>query len=85
MSYQRETVEFLPVTVTVGGTPVTSGIEFCVTDRSTRPVTWVAPYVLGLESGILISGYTVGTYVVWARVTDSPEVVVLICGTFTVD
>lgn len=84
MSYQRESVEFLPVTVTVDGTPVTTGIEFCVTDRNARPVTWVAPYVLGDESGILISDYEVGTYIVWARVTDSPEVVVLVCGQFSV-
>lgn len=84
MTFPRETIEFLPVTITVDGAAVTTGIEFSVNPLSTRPTTWSAPYILGLQSGILISGYTAGVYVVWAKVTAAPEAVVVDCGQFTI-
>lgn len=82
--YPRETVEFLPVTVTVDGAPLTTGVEFTVTTDIARPANWAAPTVLEGAIGVMITGLAVGTYRVWAKVTDSPEIPVIECGAFRV-
>lgn len=86
-SYPRETVEFVPVTITVDGVAVTSGVQFCVIPAydGDRPTVWSAATVLGNRIGFMTNTLTAtkfpATFRVWAQVTDSPEVPVIDCGT----
>ncbi|WP_193510498.1 hypothetical protein [Cryobacterium sp. BB736] len=82
--YPRETVEFLAVTVTVDGAPVTDNVEFCVTPVGERPELWDAPTVLDNRIGVMVQNQEPGNYRVWARVTDNPEIPVVDCGYYTV-
>lgn len=83
-TYPRETVEFIPVTVTLDGVAVTDGVEFCVTESNARPVTWVAPVELDDLIGVMTDQQEPDTYTVWARVTDNPEIPVILCGRYRV-
>jgi hypothetical protein len=84
-AYERETNEFVPVTVTVNGAVTISGVSLCVTAAfDERPVTWVAATILDGETGFMLTGRPVGSYRVWAKVSDSPEAPVIDCGTFRV-
>lgn len=82
--YQRETDEFQPVTVTVDGAAVTENVEFSVVPAGTRPVTFIPPMVVGAAIGVRVFALEPGNYRVFARVTSSPEVPVVDCGTFAV-
>lgn len=84
MIFQRETIEFLPVTVTRNGTPTTTGIEFAITPHSTRPTTWTPPTTLGTDIGVMVEGLPPGAYKVWARITATAETPVLQAATFEV-
>jgi len=79
-SYPRESVEFAPVTITVDGTPVTTGVTFAVVANDTRPSTWVAPTTLDGKIGVMLTGLTPGLYKVWGKVVSSPETPVIDCG-----
>lgn len=83
-SYERESTEFQAVTITVDGTPVTSGVTFCVAPDGTRPATFTAPTTVAGKIGVLITGYQPGVYRVWAKVTSNPEIPVLNCGYITI-
>lgn len=86
--FQRETIEFLPVEVTLDGVAVTAGVELAITAGVARPTTWAAPTSLGGRIGVLIgNGQAVGVYTVWARITDagSPEVPVIVLGTYRIE
>lgn len=85
-SYPRESVEFVPVLVTLDNNTITNGIEFSVTLPSARPTdsSWFAATLLAGETGFLTGTYTPGTWKVWARVTDSPEIPVIDCGAFQI-
>lgn len=78
----RETLEFIPINITVDGTPVTNNVKVCVTTGTTRPTAWENPVTLGDEIGVMTTTHEPGTYRVWAQITSSPEVVVVQCGTF---
>lgn len=82
--YPRESVEFQPVLVTLDGEPITTNVEFSITNMTNRPSTWSAATLLQDQIGVMISGLAVGTYKVWARITDSPEIPVIDCGSFAV-
>ena len=84
--FQRETYEFLPVTVTVNGTAVTDDVEFAVVDLESRPDTFGAATTIGTAIGVMVNGTAlgVGTFRVFAKVTSSPEVPVIDCGSFRV-
>lgn len=83
--FERETTEFVPVTVTVDGAITTTAVQFAVTDAFTeRPVTWVNAVIIGGKTGFMLQGRAVGSYRVWAKVTDAPETPVIDCGTFRV-
>ena len=83
-SYERESIEFLPVTVTVDGQPVTAGVTFCIAPQSARPTEFAAPVTLGGKIGVMIQGLTPGGYRIWAKVTSNPETPVINCGYITV-
>lgn len=84
-NYPRETVEFVPVVVTVDGAPVTSGVQICLNDSpATRPTIWVAATVLDGKTGFMVQGRSEGNLYVWAKYTDSPEVPVIYCGRVTI-
>ena len=84
--FQRETYEFLPVTVTVNGTAVMSDVAFSVVDVASRPSTWGTAVTLGTAIGVMVNGTALGpgTFNVFARVTSSPEIPVIPCGTFRI-
>lgn len=85
-TFIQESVEFQPIEVKVDGTVVTSGVEFGVTALGARPpASWVAPTALSGKIGIMVSGYAVGTWQVWAKVTSAPETPILDCGYFIVE
>ena len=78
--YPRESVEFAPITITVDGTPVTTGVTVALVANGTRPTTWVTPTTLAGKIGVMLTGLTPGLYNVWAKVTSSPETPVIDCG-----
>jgi hypothetical protein len=84
--FQRETYEFLPVLVTVNGTAVTTDVEFSVVDLDSRPSTFGAATTIGTAIGVMVDGTAlgVGTFRVFAKVTSSPEIPVVDCGTFRI-
>ncbi len=82
--FPRESVEFQGVPIYIDGALVTTNIEYAVTTPGSRPSTWVSATTLAGATGFMVSGYSVGTYQVWARVTSSPEIAVIDCGTFGV-
>lgn len=80
-TYPRETKELQPFTVTMNGANITADVEYAIVLDPGRPTTWTAPV---LVDGILhawIDELDIGAYHLWARVTDSPEIVVIDCGT----
>lgn len=84
--FQRETYEFLPVIVTVNGTAVTSGVQTSIVELGARPSTWGTATTLGTAIGVMVAGTALGpgTFEVYCKVTDSPEVPVLNCGSFRI-
>lgn len=83
-SYPRETIEFQPVSISVNGVVVTTGIEYAVTTDGARPLVWNIPTILDGKTGFMVQGQPPGTYTVWARVTANPETVVINCGQYVV-
>ena len=82
--YERESIEFQPVTVTVNGTPVTTGVTLAITPNGTRPLTYTAPTMVDGKIGVMVQGLTHGLYDVWAKVNSTPETVVMNCGYISV-
>jgi hypothetical protein len=79
-SFERETVEFQPVAVTLNGAPVTAGVTFAIVGPGVRPTTFSAPTTIGGQIGVMVQNLAPGGYYIWARVASSPEVVILRCG-----
>ena len=82
--FQRETVEFQPVTVTVDGVKTTTGVTFSVTPDGLRPSIFSAPVTLNDEIGVMVQNFAVGAWRVWAKVTGVAETPVIDCGYFMV-
>jgi len=82
--YERESIEFQPVNVTVDGVAVTSGVTFAITPNGDRPTTYTPPTTINGTPGVMIQGLTPGLYGIWAKVNSSPETVVIKCGTITI-
>jgi hypothetical protein len=84
--YPRESVEFQPITVTLNGVAVTTGVTVQVVVQGNRPVgAWVTPTTLSGVIGVMVSGQAPGSYTVWAKVTSAPETPVINCGTYVVE
>jgi len=83
-SYPRETVELVPLTVTVNGTPVTSYSTAMVSD-GTRPTVWTAAVTVGGSTGVMLPGTATKAdrLRIFAKITDSPEIPVMDLGTIT--
>ena len=75
-----ETLEFVPVGVTVAGAAVTTGVEFSIQPEGARPVEadWEDATMLAGDTGVMVSGLTPGYYWVWVRVAASPETPVFV-------
>lgn len=85
--FQRETYEFLPAPVTVNGTAVSSSlVTYDIVPLGERPTTWGTAVTIGTAVGVMVNGTAlgVGTFEVYAKVTDSPEIPVLNCGSFRI-
>jgi hypothetical protein len=83
-NFPRETVEFLPIIVTVNDVVTTTGIQFSDVPDGARPLTWVAPVTLSGQIGVMVQGYGPGRRRVFAQATENPEVAVIDCGVYTV-
>lgn len=83
--YPRESVEHLPVVVKRDGVQITSGLTFAIVPDGTRPVTFLASVEVDGKPGVMVSGLGPGTYRVYAKMTQSPEIPVVDCGHFYVD
>lgn len=89
VSIPRESVEYVRAVVTVDGVEVTAGVSMAVTAMSARPTSWTAAVVVDGHAALLVGPGTgnvlaAGSYRVWAKVTDSPEVPVVDCGMVTI-
>lgn len=84
LTVPRETVEYIPVVVTLNGVVVTSGVEFAVVADGSRPSAWSAAVVLNSATYVLLTGLTPGQWRIWARVSAAPETPVIECGYITV-
>ena len=83
--FPRETVEFQGVPVTKDGVVVTTNIEYAIVAPGARPSGWASATTLAGATGFLVQNYTAaGTWQVWARITSSPEIAVIDCGTFSI-
>lgn len=80
----RETVEYIPVPVTLNGVVTIMGVEFAVVADGSRPTAWTAAAVVTGKTYVLVTSLTPGQWRVWARVTAAPETVVIECGYITV-
>lgn len=83
-SYPRETVEFVPVTVKVGGVEVLTGVTIAVVPSGARPTQFDTPTTLAGKIGVMITDLTPGDYIVFAKVASSPESPVVDCGALRV-
>ncbi len=92
-TYQRETDEFQPITVTVktrnpDGTETTNiattGVTFAVVPAGQRPAIFLEPMTLEGKIGVNVVGLGKGSYSVFARIQSTPEIPVIHCGTFRV-
>lgn len=83
LTYPRETIEFVALTMTDDTTPRTD-FQVAITAYGTRPASWSANVTLGGEHGVIINGPSlgVGTFVIWGRIVGSPESPVVELGTF---
>lgn len=88
LELQRETVELVPVTVTVDGTALTVAdvgtIQLAIALNGERPTTWAAPTVVGSKYGVLVDTPAPGNWTVYAKVSSTPETPVIDCGHFIV-
>jgi len=83
-SYPRESIEFQPITVTIDGAAITTGVDIAITGRSERPTVWVPATVLDGKLGFMVGTYQPGDHLVWCRYTDNPEVPVILAGYFRI-
>lgn len=82
ISIPRESREFIPITVTVDGQPVTANVKVSTTPYGARPTVWVDPVTLGGRIGVMTTPGEPGIILVWAQVTSSPEAPVVYCGAY---
>lgn len=87
--YPRETLEFIPVELYFDGEPVNDFSNMSVTVRHNyeRPDTdWESLIQIDEEWGFMLNGDALGpgTFTVWIKVTDSPEVPVVKIGNLKV-
>jgi hypothetical protein len=78
-TYPRETTEFLPITITQDGEPITT-YQVAITKQGTRPAAWAPPTFLNTGPGVLISNLPPGIHTIWARIPGTPETPVLEAG-----
>jgi hypothetical protein len=78
--------EFIKVGVTRDGQNWTDGVQFAVVNRDVTPTsyTWVNPAVLDTNLGLYADDYAKGTWDVFVKVTDIPEVPIFFAGYFVI-
>jgi len=77
--FPRETVELIPLIVTVGSSATTSYQVACV-PKGTRPSSWGSPDVAGFDAGYLVNGPTLSAssafpaeFLGFVRIDSNPE------------
>ena len=93
LTLQRETLEQLEVTITTDVTITGDVVEFAVSSTTGRPVVWVAGSWHPTKAGVALTptigaagalAVTPGRWLLWCRITDTPEHPVLSCGAILV-
>lgn len=88
VSLPRESVEYVRLSMEVDGVPVTTGVEVAITAQGQRPETWTtAADVDGPVVLIGVDPYDLapGSWTVWGRYTDAPEIPVTRLGVLIID
>ena len=81
----RETIEFLPITVTVNGANITTGVMFSTVIAPVRPTVWTAAVTVNGTIGIVVSGAAPGLYTVYAKIAGTGETPVMLCGQYLIN
>lgn len=88
VSLPRESVEYVRIDMSVDGVAVTTGVEVAITAQGQRPETWHA--AADVDGPVVLIGVdpfdlAPGTWTVWGRYTDAPEVPVVRLGVIVID
>lgn len=87
-SYPRETNDFQPVILELGGVRVTvaqvGSVKLSDVPDGSRPLVWTDPVVFKGALGVAVAGYGPGKRRVFAKVTENPFAPALDCGTYLV-
>lgn len=83
--YERESVEFQPVDVRLEGQLLTDAVSFSIVPDGTRPEVFTPSVVYGGKTGVMIQGLARGTYRIFAKILNDPEVPVIDCGYFYIN
>ncbi|HEY0249723.1 MAG TPA: hypothetical protein VGC45_15840 [Gryllotalpicola sp.] len=87
LAYPRGSIELVPITVLLNGVLISDGVELAVVPVGTPlPITSWAPLDHAGEAvGRLLTGdETPGGYLVYARVTDTPEKPIIRAGSISI-
>lgn len=81
----RETIEFLPIAVTVDDVNVTTGVMFSTVIAPARPSLWTPAATVSGKIGMVVSEATPGLYTVYAKITGAGETPVILCGQYLIN
>jgi protein-disulfide isomerase len=84
-TFPRESIEFLPITVTVDGVKVSTGVTFAKTTGADRPTVFNAAVTVGSNIGVMVAGEPTGLTTIYAKVTGTGETPVIMCGQYRVN
>ena len=76
--FPRETIELIPLTVTVGTSATTSYTVACVASSASRPISggsFTSPTTAGTDLGYLVNGPTLGAgqFAGFVKIDSNPE------------
>lgn len=79
-TYPAASVELLPLTVAVDGTPTTTYQVAIVPagTASTDITTWASSVAVDTDRGVMVADLTPGIWAVWTKVTGNPETPVML-------
>jgi hypothetical protein len=83
--FPRETIELIPLAVTLAGSATFDYTVACVPNDGTRPTSFAAPASAGADVGYLVNGPTLGagSFAGYVKIDSNPEDPVLPAFTLT--
>lgn len=73
LTFQRETVELLPLTVRGPGGELFTDYQTCIAERNTRPSSWKLAVTLDDDTGVMVEGLERGVHIVYVRALGGVE------------